>query len=396
MNFLRALILVFSFSLFQGGFAQGVRGENLEIAVMTLGPYQGELYSAFGHSAVRVYDTSRNVDYVFNWGVFDFDQENFYWNFARGKMLYQLGLGKYERFKNAYVRDNRYIVEQYLNLTPEEKLTLYNYLLENYKPENREYYYNYVYDNCSSRIRDILRNALGKEIKFNYDYVEEDLTIRDLMDRYLEYQPWGDWIIDIGLGYQIDKIAAPEEYMFLPDYLQKGLEGSTITRGSTVLPLISKTVNVYKSKPEENAVSIWTPFNTFVVVFFVIGFFTNRDFKTGKRTHWIDVLLYTFVGIFGWWCTFLWTGTVHLSESNMNLLWATPLHIPFIYFLKVKKYQKFLSKYFLVTSILYLLLLIFWGILPQPLHEAIIPIILAMVLRGFFINYDLNKVGRKG
>lgn len=395
MNFLRVLILVFSLSIFHGVTGQVSEGENLEIAIMTLGPYQGELYSAFGHSAIRVKDTSRNIDYVFNYGIFNFNQENFYWNFARGKMLYQLGLGKYNRFKNSYAKQNRFITEQYLNLTSQEKLALYNYLLENYKPENREYYYNYVYDNCSSRIRDVLRNALGNEIQFNYDYVEEGLTVRDLMDKYLDHQPWGDWIIDIGLGYQIDQVAEPDTYMFLPDYLESALDGATMTRDSAIVPLLSKTVNVYQSKPEEYKTSIWTPFNTFVIVFFVIGFFTNRDFKRGKRTHWIDVILFTFVGLFGWWCFFLWTGTDHLSKENMNLFWAIPLHIPFIYFLKTQRFEKFISRYFLVVSVWYLLLLVIWGLLPQPLHDAMIPLVLAMILRGFYINYDLNRVGRK-
>lgn len=392
---MRALILVFLLNTFSYLSAQIVKGENLEIAIMTLGPYQGELYSAFGHSAIRVIDTARNIDYVFNYGVFNFNQENFYWNFGRGIMRYQLGLSKYERFKNHYISQNRYVIEQYLNLTPDEKLQFYNYLFENYKPENREYYYNYVYNNCSSKIRDLLRDAIDADIEFNYDYVEDDLTIRDLMDRYLEYQPWGDWIIDIGLGSRIDEIPKPDEYMFLPDYVKLSLDDAKIIRRSAPASLISKTVDVYKSVPEEHAKSTWTPFNTFVVLFFVVGFFTNRDFKRGKRTHWVDVVLFTFVGILGWWCFFLWTGTAHISKQNMNLFWAIPLHIPLIYLINIKKIQKILSKYFLIVSIWYVLLVVMWGALSQPLHDAMIPLVLTMVLRGFFINYDINKVGRK-
>lgn len=395
MNFIRAFIILFLFGAASQSSAQSVKGENLEIAIMTLGPYQGELYSAFGHSAIRVIDKSRDFDYVFNYGVFNFDQENFYWNFGRGIMRYQLGLSKYDRFKNHYVNQNRAVIEQYLNLTASEKLAFYNFLFENYKPENREYYYNYVYNNCSSKIRDLLRDAIDREVMFNYDYVEDDLSIRDLMDRYLQYQPWGDWIIDIGLGYEIDQEAKPDDYMFLPDYVKLSLDGAKIFRDSAAVPLISKTIDVYKSKPEDEENKVLTPFNTFILVFFIIGFFTNRDFKKGKRSHWVDVVLFTFVGIFGWWCVFLWAGTAHISKDNMNLLWAIPLHIPLVYLLNVKRFQKFLSRYFLVVSIWYLAVLVLWGIIPQQLHSAHIPLILTMVLRGFFINYDINKVGRK-
>src|SRR5262245_62018398 len=47
--------------------------DSAEISILTLGPSQEQLYSAFGHSAMRVYDPQQNFDYVFNWGVFDFD-----------------------------------------------------------------------------------------------------------------------------------------------------------------------------------------------------------------------------------------------------------------------------------------------------------------------------------
>ncbi len=194
--------------------------DQAEISIMTLGPYQEELYSAFGHSAIHFSDPERNIDWVFNYGVFDFDQENFYWNFARGRMLYKLGLSRYTPFKNHYARENRYIIEQRLNLTLAEKQAMVDFLTNNYKPENRDYYYNYVYDNCATKMYDVLVAVFPEQITFNADYVEDGKTIRDLMDDYLGDQPWGDWIIDIGLGMQIDKEATPREYMFLPDYIE--------------------------------------------------------------------------------------------------------------------------------------------------------------------------------
>jgi hypothetical protein len=240
----------------------------------------------------------------------------------------------------------------------------------------------------------VLLEAIPYEITFNYDYVEENLTVRDLMHRYLTYQPWGAWIIDIGLGSQIDQVAAPDVYMFLPDYVEKSLAKATILIDSLEVPLLSKTVNVYTSTPEEFENGFLTPFTTFVLLFFIVGFITNRDFKTGKRTKWVDIVLFTFVGIVGWWCVFLWAGTEHLSKANMNLLWAIPLHIPLIYLLGIKRFQKVISKYFLITSIWYLLLLVLWGVLSQPLHDAMIPITLTMILRGFFIHFDLNRLGK--
>jgi hypothetical protein len=110
-----------------------------------------------------------------------------------------------------------------------------------------------------------------------------------------------------------------------------------------------------------------------------------------KRTKWIDALLFTFVGLFGWWCTFLWVATDHLSKMNFNLLWAIPLFIPFVYLIGLKKHQKWLATFFKVVGFWYIILLIIWGALPQPLHSAMIPLVITMVLRSFYISFDLNK-----
>ncbi|RED98850.1 lipoprotein N-acyltransferase Lnb domain-containing protein [Marinoscillum furvescens] len=375
-----------------GAQAQKVKlSPEAEIYVMTLGPYQEELYSAFGHSAIHLKDPYNKVDWVYNYGVFDFQQENFFWNFARGKMLYRLGMSRYNAFKNHYEKENRYIIEQRLNLTLEEKQALVDYLAENYKPENREYYYNYVYDNCATKIREVLNDRFPGRITFETSYMEEGKTIRDLMDDYLTYQPWGDWIIDIGLGMQIDKEADEMEYMFLPDYIQKAFEGATFKRDSVTVSLVAETVEVYKPTPETPENGVFTPFNVFVIFFFVVGFITNRDFKKEKRTKWIDPVVFTLAGLLGWWLVFLWAGTEHLSKDNLNLLWAIPLHIPLAYLTGVKKLQPFLSKYFLVIALLYGLLILLWSVLPQPLHQALIPYILTMILRGFYIHFDLRK-----
>ncbi|MEQ8555591.1 MAG: DUF4105 domain-containing protein [Cyclobacteriaceae bacterium] len=362
-----------------------------EISVMTLGPYQGEIYSAFGHTAIHLKDPMNRVDWVFNYGVFDFDQENFFWNFARGKLLYQLGLSDYGRFVNHYIGENRYVIEQYLNLTQQEKQEMVDFLVNNYKPENREYNYNYVYDNCSSKVPEILGKIFPGRIDYNHYFVKEGTTVRDLMDEYLVYQPWGDWIIDVGLGYEIDKEAAPETYMFLPDYVKLALDSARLSTDSSSVPLVQRTDLVYQSKPEEQSNGVFTPFNTFILVFFIIGFFTNRDFKREKRSHWVDVVLFTFVGILAWWLVFLWSATDHLSKENMNIFWAIPFHIPLVYFLNTKKLRKFSMIYFQLVGIWYLILLLIWEAIPQPLHNALLPLVITMILRCFYIAYDLRK-----
>jgi hypothetical protein len=367
--------------------------KSAEVSVITIGPYQPELYSAFGHSGIRIFDPERNIDWVYDYGRFDFDQENFYLNFARGKLLYSIGRFKnYPRFRAFYEGQDRYIYEQLLNLTQQEKQDFFDFLETNYQPENREYFYNYVYDNCATKIPEVIMKVVSDTILIDDYYKEEDKTIRELMDDNLAYQPWGDWIIDVSLGRQIDKEATKEEYMFLPFYVYKAFERATIQRDTASIPLVKESRVIYEQQTEPEPNGFFTPFNVFVLLFFVVGFITNRDFKKNKRSQWLDAVLFTIVGIFGWWFVFLWFGTEHLSKYNWNLLWAFPLHLPLIFFLKKDQWRGILSRVYRYISIVYVLLLVFWVAIPQPLHQALIPLIITLALRSFYISYDLGKI----
>ena len=62
-----------------------------------------EIYSIYGHSALRVVIPSSGTDLVYNWGVFDFRTKNFAWKFARGRLNYMLGVYPYDMFLRDYM-----------------------------------------------------------------------------------------------------------------------------------------------------------------------------------------------------------------------------------------------------------------------------------------------------
>ena len=62
----------------------------MQISLLTCAPGE-ELYARFGHTALRVVDPANQVDIVFNYGIFDFDTEQFYWKFVKGETWYELG-----------------------------------------------------------------------------------------------------------------------------------------------------------------------------------------------------------------------------------------------------------------------------------------------------------------
>lgn len=363
-----------------------------QIHVLTCGPYQGEVYSAFGHSAIRVYDPAQGVDLLYNYGIFDFDQPNFYLNFARGYLNYKLGVTTYDRFRNYYVYYNRFINEQVLNLDSVQKQKYFDFLQWNAKPENQFYYYDYFYDNCATRVRDGLITTFRDDIQFDGSYVTTDYTIRDLTDLYLDQQPWGDLGIDLGLGLPMDKKATPSMYMFLPDYIEQAFNHATIKQDGKEVPLVKQTIQTYKSKPEPHQGSLITPWMVFWIIFTIMAIVTFFGFKKGKHSKLIDVVLFSIIGLLGWLLFLLWVATDHgAAARNMNLLWAIPLHFPLGLFILKKKIPAYLPKYFQGIFILEVLLLLTWAFLPQDLHNSLIPITAMLGMRAWFVSNNLKK-----
>ena len=134
-----AVILVATLAYVVSFSQEIILSDQAEISVITCGPGQEQVFTAFGHSAFRVFDPVNGIDAAFNYGVFDFDQPNFYLNFARGHNYYRLAVQDYKRFEYAYQYYNRYIVAQVLNLNINQKQRLFNYLQWNALPENQYY-----------------------------------------------------------------------------------------------------------------------------------------------------------------------------------------------------------------------------------------------------------------
>ena len=358
--------------------------DDAEIHVLTCGPYQGELYSAFGHSAVRVSDPKSGLDWLYNYGIFSFNQPNFYLNFARGYLNYRLAVMDYEGFRDYYIHENRFIHEQILNLNKEQKQQYFDFLEWNAKPENQFYYYDYFYDNCATRIRDGLKLTFGDQIEFDGSYVTTDYTIRELTDLYLAYQPWGDLGIDLCLGLPMDVKATPEMYMFLPDYIENGFNNAFIKTDSGLVPLVEKTLITYESKPENIEESVFTPLAVFSLLLIIGIALTYYGWMNKKHFRAFDILLFGIVGSVGLLLFLLWVATDHhAAAKNMNLLWALPSHLVIPFFLFKKEKAVWLKKYFVLTSILGIILVSTWVFLPQLMHYSLIPLVVLIAVRSF-------------
>jgi len=370
-----ALSLVFLFHFLQ---AQQDSSCNIQISLLTCSPGE-ELYSTFGHSALRVIDRSNNIDIIYNYGTFDFDDPAFYSKFTQGKLLYFVSVEKFENFLEEYQYYGRGITEQRLDLACSEKKKLVSALQENSKEENKYYKYDFIVDNCTTRLRDIVFKNADAAISTRDIRPNDEITFRNLIHQYLDssYQYWSKFGIDILLGRPLDKRLTNKEAMFLPDYLLKGFDSTAINKKM----LVSEKREILQPTRPRPAKGFFTPFILFLALF-VVTFAMTVLKNTGKFLSVFDFIIFFSSGALGVLLLFMWFGTDHPEcRNNFNLAWALPSHFIIAFFLFQR--WRWLKYYFFINSILLLLLLILWKWVPQEMNNALIPLVCLLLTRSY-------------
>lgn len=368
------LLFVFAFVHFQF-YSSAQDSSHIRISLLTCTPGQ-ELYSTFGHTAIRVTDSSSVTDYVFNYGTFNFDDNGFYTKFIRGKLWYYLSVENFSDFKNAYKAENRGITEQLLNLDANEKIGLMQALYENAKEQNKYYKYDFFFDNCTTRPRDML-------VKYKKNHPEckpvmpKGTRFRQAIHLYLDKNEkyWSKLGIDLLLGAPTDGIMSTLQSQFLPDNLMKSLDSSNEHQQWVIA-----STNLYPLAKEAEQKSVFTPLFVFTLLFCLIVLlrFTANRWAT-IFLQGFDGLLFFLTGALGVLLVFMWFGTDHsMTKNNYNLLWTWPTNIIAAFLLPSQK--KWIRKYFGAQAVLLAVLLAAWFFLPQQLNSSLIPIVLLLMV----------------
>jgi len=373
--FLFPLLLIWSFS--QG---QSADTSHLRISLITCGPGK-ELYSIWGHTAIRVTDSSTGMDVAFNYGTFDNSDPYFYVKFTRGMMRYALSVDDYNAFLQEYIQDHRSVTEQKLMLNGEEKERLFNLLKNNASEENRYYNYRFYEDNCTTRAKGIINNSTHDSIIFKNVLTANVPTYRELIHKNLDsfHQYWSKFAIDFLLGSNLDKQISNEQSMFLPDYLMRGFDSATLQQH----PFVGETNIVIKGNNANDSRSFFTPFSLFsllALVFILLTF--SKNGKAQKVLRIADAGFFFSLGLLGILIVFVWIGRVDsVCRNNLNVLWAWPTH-SFVVFLSDKKHI-WKKIYFRIAALVALLILLGWPWLPQQLNIAFVPLLVIVIFRYF-------------
>lgn len=302
-------------------------GANLEVYLVTYGP--GDVYwERFGHDAIELRDAVSGEAINFNYGMFDFNEKNFFLNFARGRMHYLMDAEPTEPEEADYVAAGRSITRQRLALTPQQAGALRDFLLWNLRPENAGYPYDYYVDNCTTRVRDALDKVLGGVIRQTLMAQAGGMTYREQTDRLMRAQPWLMLVLDLGLGPYADQPMNGWSESFLPEVLQHQLRTIRVTDAAgESRPLIADEALLAPSRvvePPAAAPDLRLPLGAAGLAFALVLLAAARRWRTGYAL--LATVFLVAAGLVGVILIALWTLTAHHSAwANANLLLFSPL-----------------------------------------------------------------------
>lgn len=369
-----ALFLVFSST---GLAAQSV--SDIRVYLITCGPGT-ETYSIYGHSALRIVLPENGTDIVYNWGVFDFDTPNFAWKFAKGRLNYMLSATTFERFKQEYILEQRWMQIQEINLEMEEKIRLIQLIDENLKPENRQYLYDFFYDNCSTRIRDLLEKVLGDNLLYPPDEPGRVFSFRAMVGKYQKPYPWLNTGINFMLGSPCGKKADLRDRMFLPIEMQTELSKSFVRREGRMVAVLKNPETVLDfAVPQKKNPFYKSPLFVFSFLFIAFALFFALN-KNRKLTWLADILLFLIFSFLALVMIFSNFMTDHWQlKKNLHILWLSPFLFVCLAAVILRKEWYIWFRIVFVFCLIFLAILI---IFPGGINAVFMPLILLLAHRS--------------
>ncbi len=364
----------------------------IQISLLTASPGE-EVYEVFGHTAIRVCQPQSKKDWVFNYGLFDFNSPNFLYRFVKGETDYMLGVSDYRSFVVSYAMRGSEVREQILNISNDEAQAILNALMVNYEPENRVYRYNFFFDNCATRPRDIIQDNINGGIE--YVALPDGLTFREWVYKKTYRHKWLTFGIDLALGANTDRVATGYEAMFLPSVLYNAFETAEIAPGNR--DLVADMNVVVEADPEmvDSSRSIFdflTPMRVAILALIITVIISALDLKRGKPSRLLDTLIFFIAGISGCILFYLNFVSVHpMVDMNYNCFWLQPLHLFALIGVWVKTQKNSFIYYHFANFAIITMLVLFQGLLPQVFNPAFTPLMLVLICRSGLLIYLKKK-----
>ncbi len=361
--------------------------DSVEVSLLTCSPHE-EIYSLYGHTAIRWHDLRTGDDIAFNWGVFDFSKPYFVPRFVFGLTDYELGAYPFPLFQREYKKYGSSVVEQVLNLTAEEKLAVKKALQDNLRPENKVYRYNYFYDNCSLRPMTLIEKSVSGKIEYQ-PHPDEAPSYREMVHHCVRNHPWAAFGNDLLLGVKADRKTTQREQAFLPENLMYDFDHATIYANGNYRPLVKE--RRIAVEPGVQIIEEDFPLSPTACALILLALSVGICMMEWKRRRtfvlW-DALLMTIQALAGIILFMMLFSQHPTTSTNLQILLLNPLPLFFIPSV-VRRHQ---TRWWIILGIM--VILFFIGALFQDYAEGMLIVALCLLLRainGFKLKNDKRE-----
>lgn len=322
--------------------ARSLDYEKMEISLLSIGPGD-ELFFRWGHSCFVVKIPGRTPA-LYDYGVFSFEQEDFFINFAQGIMNYTSSRSNAAAYIKHITGTNRSLTEQVLDLTPRQKKQIYEMLLTSLRPENRIYAYDHYKNNCVTRLTDFLDEVTDGQY-YKGSEVSTGRTFRDFSRDYLYNDFPLSAFISFVQGGKTDREITIKESLFLPWKTKEWTDSVVISDEAGTRNLVKETNIIYEAvgripvepNSPKGILRALAAGLVFMILLLLLKFLAEKK----KFIEKIYALLLTFSGLIGglmgsllFFMSFF-SGHYYI-HNNWNLILISPLCF-FLIIIGIKK-----------------------------------------------------------
>lgn len=380
--------------------------DSVDVSLLTCGP-GNEVWSYYGHTALRVEDKAHGTDMAVNWGMFSFGQDYFILRFVFGMTDYQIGIFPMSDFIADYASQGRWVKQQRIRLRRDEKLSIVRAIEENAQPENRTYRYNFFYDNCTTRARNMLVDHIGSK-NIHLPKAETYSTYRGEIHKWNEDHRWARFGNDLLLGFPADRHIDRLEWEFLPDNLSQdfaiqaradidtdaGMSPVAKKRGialvDTTFYVVAPQATVIESEPI-------TPKVVFLCFALVILVLCGVETWKKKNFWWLDAALLVLTGLPGVVLLAMVFSQHPTVQVNFQMLILNPLNLFFVWKVAKKLRKGKMHWYYHAWAAMLLLALFlgFWQDYAEGMNILALSLLLRHETRTALYSRNKKKLVKK-
>ena len=193
----------------------------VELVTMGIGSL---IWERHGHIALCVRYADPREDACYNYGIGDFHHPlKMATGFFRGTQSFWVGKMNPNQMLSIYRYADRTIWVQPLPLTSEQEQKVIAKLEFDILDANKHYAYDHFWDNCTTRVRNVLDDAIGGGLR-KMQGPTEGRTYRELARDGFYGMRIPLLITDVAMGRVTDQVPTYWERMFLPDYMREAAE----------------------------------------------------------------------------------------------------------------------------------------------------------------------------